>query len=141
MMYDNGLELEMDHIFGDDGIPIVRTLVKDVLMDIPMYLSHAAQESRHPLGHAAGQPAVSSVRQAQSGLRGKQGRVHIVAHSLGTVISSDLLSQQPDRVPLTKDLTAQELREASQRHLLFNTHSFFAVGAPVALFFVLYVRS
>ncbi|GAC77249.1 phosphatidic acid-preferring phospholipase A1 [Moesziomyces antarcticus T-34] len=137
MMYDNGLELEMDHIFGDDGIPIVRTLVKDVLMDIPMYLSqHKSHVIRSAMLQANRQYRLFAKRNPD--FEAKQGRVHIVAHSLGTVISSDLLSQQPDRVPLTKDLTAQELREASQRHLLFNTHSFFAVGAPVALFFVLH---
>ncbi|KAI3482088.1 hypothetical protein L1887_55219 [Cichorium endivia] len=46
-----------------------------------------------------------------------------------TSLRATLAVEQPDRVPLTKDLTAQELREASKRHLLFNTHSFFAVGA------------
>ena len=137
MTYDNGVELEMDHIFGDDGIPIIRTLVKDVLMDIPMYLS---QHKTHVIN--------SVVQQANRQYRlfvkrnpefeTKKGRVHIVAHSLGTVISADLLSQQPNRVPPVKDLSREELQQAASRHLLFNTHSFFAVGAPVALFFVLH---
>ncbi|SNX86858.1 uncharacterized protein MEPE_05567 [Melanopsichium pennsylvanicum] len=137
MMYDNGVELEMDHIFGDDGIPIVRTLVKDVLMDIPMYLSqHKAHVVKSVILQANRQYRLFAKR--NSDFEAKKGRVHIVAHSLGTVISADLLSQQPNRVPAVKDLSRQDVQEAASRHLLFNTHSFFAVGAPVALFFVLH---
>ncbi|KAJ9475728.1 putative phospholipase, mitochondrial (putative) [Pseudozyma hubeiensis] len=137
MMYDNGLELEMEHIFGDDGIPIVRTLVKDVLMDIPMYLSqHKAHVIRSAMQQANRQYRLFVKRNPE--FEANKGRVHVVAHSLGTVISSDLLSQQPNRVPLVKDLSRQEVQEAEGKRLLFNTHSFFAVGAPVALFFVLH---
>ncbi|TKY88375.1 hypothetical protein EX895_002727 [Sporisorium graminicola] len=137
MMYDNGVELEMEHIFGDDGIPIVRTLVKDVLMDIPMYLSqHKAHVIRSAKLQANRQYRLFVRRNPE--FEAKSGRVHIVAHSLGTVISSDLLSQQPNRVPLVKDLSHEEVQKAASQRLLFNTHSFFAVGAPVALFFVLH---
>ncbi|EST08168.1 hypothetical protein PSEUBRA_002254 [Kalmanozyma brasiliensis GHG001] len=137
MMYDNGVELEMEHIFGDDGIPIVRTLVKDVLMDIPMYLSqHKAHVIRSATLEANRQYRLFVKRNPD--FEAKKGRVHIVAHSLGTVISSDLLSQQPNNVPLVKDLSRQQVQEAANQHLLFNTHSFFAVGAPIALFFVLH---
>ncbi|KAJ1021114.1 hypothetical protein NDA16_003900 [Ustilago loliicola] len=137
MLYDNGVELEMDHIFGDDGIPIVRTLVKDVLMDIPMYLSqHKAHVLRSAMLQANRQYRLFVKRNPE--FEAKKGRVHIVAHSLGTVISADLLSQQPNFVPPVKDLSRDEIHQAEGRHLLFNTHSFFAVGAPVALFFVLH---
>ncbi|SJX65224.1 uncharacterized protein SRS1_15983 [Sporisorium reilianum f. sp. reilianum] len=137
MMYDNGVELEMEHIFGDDGIPIVRTLVKDVLMDIPMYLSqHKAHVIRSAMLQANRQYRLFVRRNPEFEV--KKGRVHLVAHSLGTVISSDLLSQQPNRVPPVKDLSREEVQKAASQHLLFNTHSFFAVGAPVALFFVLH---
>lgn len=137
MMYDNGVELEMEHIFGDDGVPIVRTLVKDVLMDIPMYLSqHKAHVIRSAKLQANRQYRLFAKRNPE--FEARKGRVHIVAHSLGTVISSDLLSQQPNRVPPVKDLSHEEVQKAANQHLLFNTHSFFAVGAPVALFFVLH---
>ena len=137
MLYDNGVELEMDHIFGDDGIPIVRTLVKDVLMDIPMYLSqHKAHVLRSAMLQANRQYRLFVKRNPE--FEAKQGRVHIVAHSLGTVISADILSQQPNRVPPVKDLTREQILKDQERQLLFNTHSFFAVGAPVALFFVLH---
>lgn len=137
MMYDNGAELEMDHIFGDDGIPIVRTLVKDVLMDIPMYLSqHKNHVMKAVIQQANRQYRLFAKR--NPGFEDNKGRVHIVAHSLGTVISSDLLSQQPNRVPPVKDLGREEVQEAASRHFLFNTHNFFAVGAPVAMFFVVH---
>lgn len=137
MMYDNGHELEMEHIFGDDGIPIVRTLVKDVLMDIPMYLSqHKAHVIRTARLQANRQYRLFAKRNPE--FEAKKGRVHIVAHSLGTVITSDLLSQQPNRVPPVKELSQQEVQEAASKRLLFDTHSFFAIGAPVALFFVLH---
>lgn len=137
MMYNNGAELEMEHIFGDDGVPIVRTLVKDVLMDIPMYLSqHKAHVVKSVVLQANRQYRLFVKRNHE--FEDKKGRVHIVAHSLGTVISADVLSQQPNRVPRVQDLSEQELQAAMSRHLLFNTHSFFAVGAPVALFFVLH---
>ncbi len=88
MMYDNGMELEMEHIFGDDGIAIVRTLVKDVLMDIPMYLSqHKAHVVRSATLEANRQYRLFVKRNTE--FEDKKGRVHIVAHSLGTVISSE----------------------------------------------------
>lgn len=137
MKYDNGVELEIEHIFGDDGIPLVRTLVKDVLMDIPMYLSqHKAHVLKSVVQQANRQYRLFAKRNPE--FEAKEGRVHIVAHSLGTVISADILSQQPNRVSLLKDLSPEEVQNVGSRHLLFNTHSFFAVGAPVALFFVLH---
>ncbi|PWZ01978.1 hypothetical protein BCV70DRAFT_198262 [Testicularia cyperi] len=135
--YDNGLELQMDHIFGDEGIPIVRTMVKDVLMDIPMYLSkHQPHVVKSVIREANRQYRLFVKR--NPAFEAKGGRIHIVAHSLGTVISTDVLSQQPNNVSAIKDMSNEEIRRDTEKHLLFNVHNFFALGSPVALFYVVH---
>ncbi|EPQ27868.1 uncharacterized protein PFL1_04612 [Pseudozyma flocculosa PF-1] len=135
-MFDNGLELDMDHIFGNEGIPIVRTMTREVLMDIPMYLSHHRQHIIDSVRREANrQYRVFVKRNPRFEERG--GKVHIIAHSLGSAIATEILSMQPTKVPLVKDLGPSEAQKVGHSRLIFNVEKFFAVGSPVGIWFVL----
>ena len=62
----------------------------------------------------------------------KNGKVSIIAHSLGSALSADILAQQPTRVKPLDSLTPEELRSETQ--FLFDTRMLFLVGSPLALF-------
>lgn len=61
-----------------------------------------------------------------------EGRVHIIGHSLGSVIAMDVLSGQPTYVPKND--------KVDKLHFAFNTTNLFCVGSPVG-FFLMYVDS
>ncbi|KAN0064393.1 hypothetical protein ACQY0O_002591 [Thecaphora frezii] len=134
--FDNGLELDMDHIFGHEGIPIVRTMTREVLMDIPMFFSHHRQHIINSVRREANRQYRLFVKRNPH-FEEKGGRVHIIAHSLGSAIATDVLSSQPTKVPLVKDLAPAEVREVGHSRLVFNVEKFFAIGSPVGIWFVL----
>lgn len=119
-----------------DTLPNVRNIVSDVMLDIPYYMSH-----HQPKMIAAVIKEANRVYklwcQNNPGFS-QQGRVHIIAHSLGSVISVDILSKQPTRVPdhladpATVDLEAEQID-----HLLFNTHNLHLCGSPAGFFLLL----
>ena len=62
----------------------------------------------------------------------ENGKVSIIAHSLGSALSADILAQQPTRVKPLGSMTPEELRSETQ--FLFDTRMLFLVGSPLALF-------
>ena len=62
------------------------------------------------------------------------GRVHIIAHSLGSVMTLDVLSRQPTRLPQDFDLNGSKPR----RDIFdFDTKNVFFCGSPAGLFLYL----
>ncbi|KNG48662.1 ddhd domain-containing protein [Stemphylium lycopersici] len=65
------------------------------------------------------------------------GRVHLVAHSLGSVMAIDILSQQPTYVdPQFTDPSFSEA-DLPQDQFIFNTIDLFVCGSPVGLFLLM----
>jgi hypothetical protein len=65
------------------------------------------------------------------------GRVHLVAHSLGSVMAIDILSQQPSYVePGSSDATFPN-DDLPKDHFIFNTTDLFVCGSPAALFLLM----
>ncbi|KAG5365622.1 putative phospholipase [Yarrowia sp. B02] len=133
-----------------NSIPSVRGLIGDVLLDIPYYMSH----HRPLLLHAAATEANRIYRifcKHNPGFDG-EGNVHIIGHSLGSVIALDLLSFQPNRVSkddfqdvqtpdVTLDLKVPPLFQRKEHkipHFCFNTSNLFLVGSPVGFFMLLH---
>jgi hypothetical protein len=56
-----------------------------------------------------------------------EGRIHIIGHSLGSVIAMDILSGQPTRVNPKSD-------KIDKLHFAFNTTNLFCVGSPTGFF-------
>lgn len=131
------------------SIPAVRNLIGDVMLDIPYYLSHHKQKMIRAVVKEANR--VWRLWCANNPGFEKVGRVHIIAHSLGTAIAMDILSQQPTSLDrewegLTvgrggkggtgwgrdggKDVGVEDQFD-------FDTKSVFFVGSPAGFFLLL----
>lgn len=136
-----------------NSIPSVRGLIGDVLLDIPYYMSH----HRPLLLHAAAKEANRIYRifcKHNPGFDGDNGHgnVHIIGHSLGSVIALDLLSFQPTKVAkddfkdvetpdVTLDLKVPPQHQRKNHKIpnfCFNTSNLFLVGSPVGFFMLLH---
>jgi hypothetical protein len=119
-----------------DTLPSVRGIVSDVMFDVPYYLS----QEHHPKMISA------CVEEANRIYRlwclnnpgfSEWGRVHIIAHSLGSVMAMDILSNQPSSVdPHFSDPNFPE-NELPKDQFIFNTSSLFTCGSPVGFFLLL----
>jgi hypothetical protein len=69
----------------------------------------------------------------------RHGRVHLIAHSLGSVMAVDILSSQPTDISrtLTKDVASLALDELPQKHFAFNVHNLYLAGSPAGFFLLL----
>ncbi|KAL8387540.1 hypothetical protein RB595_009835 [Gaeumannomyces hyphopodioides] len=64
-----------------------------------------------------------------------QGRVHLIAHSLGSVMALDILSNQPTITPPLRDPICEADPDA--RHFEFDCKNLFLLGSPAAFFLLL----
>lgn len=114
----------------------MRGIVSDVMLDVPYYLS---QEHHPKMVSACIQEANRIYRlwcQNNPGFS-QWGRVHIIAHSLGSVMAMDILSDQPTVVdPRFADPSFPEAALPKDQ-FCFNTHSLFVCGSPVGFFLLL----
>ena len=116
-----------------ESLPSVRNLISDVMLDIPYYLSHhkpkmieaVIQEANH----------VYRVWCTHNPDFQKNGRVHLIAHSLGSVMCLDILSKQPTKVPAQLNLNTGEPRTDVFE---FDTTNLFFCGSPAGLFLLLH---
>jgi hypothetical protein len=119
-----------------DTLPSVRGIVSDVMLDIPYYMSH-----HQPKMIAAVIKEANHVYklwcQNNPGFA-EHGRVHIIAHSLGSVMAIDILSKQPTVVPEhLRDPTHIDIDVNGPDHFLFNTSNLFLAGSPAGFFVLL----
>ncbi|KAI4205697.1 MAG: hypothetical protein LQ350_000194 [Teloschistes chrysophthalmus] len=114
-----------------DSIPAVRNLISDVMLDIPYYLSHHKPKMIEAV-----------VREANRVYRlwcrnnpgfDEDGRVHLIAHSLGSVMALDILSKQPT-LPPKLDLKRNRIRNDIFE---FDTKGLFFCGSPAGFFLLL----
>jgi pimeloyl-ACP methyl ester carboxylesterase len=115
-----------------DTLPAIRSLISDVMLDIPYYLSHHKQKMISAV-----------VREANRVYRlwcrnnpdfHENGRVHIIAHSLGSAMAMDILSQQPTKPPELIELSPNTINETMFE---FDTKSLFLCGSPAGFFLLL----
>ena len=115
-------------------IPVVRNLISDVMLDIPYYMSHHK-----------GKMIEAVIQEANRVYRlwcknnpdfHRTGRVHIIAHSLGSVMCLDILSKQPATLPKI-DLQGKKI---NAKCFDFCTTNLFFVGSPAGFFLLLEKR-
>lgn len=109
------------------SIPWLRQAINDAMIDIPLYMCD--DHSRLMLNAAATEAnrIYSLVVKNHPGFD-KFGKVHLIGHSLGSLIAADLLSRQP------LDCSAPEAP------FKFSTTNFFTTGSPLGLFLLLRKR-
>ncbi|GAO52694.1 hypothetical protein G7K_6765-t1 [Saitoella complicata NRRL Y-17804] len=118
-----------------EGIPAVRGLIADVMLDIPYYLSHHKDRITRAVVGEANRVWRLWIRN-DPGFVERGGRVHIVGHSLGSAISMDILSRQPTKTDVwTPD--RQDQGKESTDQFEFETHNLFFCGSPVGFFMLL----
>jgi hypothetical protein len=67
----------------------------------------------------------------------EKGRVHVIAHSLGSVMAIDILSSQPNLVKLNGPVGSLSLEDLPASHFAFDTHNLFMAGSPAGFFLLL----
>jgi DDHD domain len=114
-----------------DTIPAIRTLVSDVMMDIPYYLSHHKQKMIQAVVKEANR--VYRLWCKNNPGFHESGRVHLLAHSLGSVMALDILSHQPTKLA-NIDFSTAKIRDDIFE---FDTKNLFFCGSPAGLFLLL----
>lgn len=115
-----------------DSLQGVRSLISDVMLDIPYYLSHHKEKMTSAVIREANRVYRLWCRN-NPGFK-ERGRVHLIAHSLGSVMAMEILSRQPTR--LTKDLKF-DTHTPSEKMFEFDTTNLFSCGSPSGFFLLL----
>ncbi|KPI39169.1 putative phospholipase [Cyphellophora attinorum] len=115
-----------------DTLPAVRSIISDVMLDIPYYMSHHKEKMTSAVIREANRVYRLWCRN-NPGFR-EHGRVHLIAHSLGSAMAMDILSQQPTKVPTDADV---DEATPSQDIFEFNTTNLFCCGSPGGFFLLL----
>lgn len=119
-----------------DTLPNVRNIVSDVMLDIPYYMSDHQPKMIAAVIREANR--VYKLWCSNNPGFSQEGRVHMIAHSLGSVMAVDILSKQPTRIPdHLSDPTRLDLDVENLDHLLFNTHNLTLAGSPAGFFLLL----
>ncbi|KAL2843304.1 DDHD domain-containing protein [Aspergillus pseudoustus] len=111
-----------------ETIPAVRSLISDVILDIPYYLSHHKPKMIEAVVKEANR--VFRLWCGNNPGFQQNGRVHLVAHSLGSAMAVDILSHQPTTIP-DFDFPNVDLHTDIFE---FDTKNLFICGSPVGLF-------
>ena len=115
-----------------DSLPAVRNMISDVMLDIPYYLSH-----HKPMMIEGVIKEANRIYRLwcnnNPGFR-ETGRVHLITHSLGSVMALDILSNQPTKLPKQLDFKSTKVRTDI---LEFDTKSLFFCGSPAGFFLLL----
>ncbi|PNH70832.1 hypothetical protein VD0001_g6711 [Verticillium dahliae] len=112
-------------------IPAVRSMISDIMFDIPFYMSHHKGQMIEALVKEANRVYRLWCRN-NPGFH-DNGRVHLIGHSLGSAMAVDILSRQPNRVP-SLDLSLPSPRADVFE---FDTVNLFLVGSPAGFFMLL----
>ncbi|PYH94918.1 hypothetical protein BO71DRAFT_419013 [Aspergillus ellipticus CBS 707.79] len=112
-------------------IPAVRSLISDVMLDIPYYLSHHKPKMIQAVVREANR-VFRLWCENNPGFQ-QNGRVHLLAHSLGSAMALDILSHQPTQIPhldFSKTAIHGDIFE-------FDTRNLFVCGSPAGFFLLL----
>ncbi|RDL37356.1 DDHD protein [Venustampulla echinocandica] len=112
-------------------IPAVRNLISDVMLDIPFYMSHHKPKMIQAVISEANRVYGLWCRNNPEFHR--EGRVHIIAHSLGSAMAVEILSNQPTTIPRIQPHS----NEVNTKHFDFNTTNVFFAGSPAGFFLLL----
>ncbi|CAB5186568.1 unnamed protein product [Rhizophagus irregularis] len=106
-----------------EGVPTLRMLISDVLMDVLLYMTPRYREMM---------------------INTNRGKVSLYGHSLGSVLAFDVLCHQPPIIPSAPSGIFEEKGSADMdklhQHTVkldFEVTNFFAAGSPVGLFLLL----
>jgi hypothetical protein len=114
-----------------ETIPAVRSVISEVVLDIPFYMSSHRSKMNEALVMEANR--IYRLWCKNNPEFQREGRVHIIAHSLGSAMAMDVLSKQPTSVKHF-DL---ERKEIGTEYFEFDTKNLFFAGSPAGFFLLL----
>ena len=114
-----------------ESIPAVRNLISDVMLDIPYYLSHHKKKMIEAVVKEANRVYRLWIRN-NLGFE-NYGKIHLVAHSLGSIMALDILSNQPTERPAQQNLDDLPRTDIFE----FDTKNLFFCGSPAGFFMLL----
>ena len=115
-----------------ETIPAVRNLISDVMLDIPYYLSHHKPKMIEAVTKEANR--IYRLWCQNNPDFHETGRVHLIAHSLGSVMALDILSKQPTSLPQHLDINSSHI---PSEFFEFDTKNLFFCGSPAGFFLLL----
>ncbi|KAF5579797.1 phosphatidic acid-preferring phospholipase A1 [Fusarium pseudoanthophilum] len=114
-----------------DTIPAVRSMISDIMFDIPFYMSHHKGKMIQALVSEANRVYRLWCRNNPG--FADNGRVHMIGHSLGSAMALEILSNQPTTVPRLD----WSRKEPEVRFFEFDTKNLFLAGSPAGFFLLL----
>ncbi|KAI9650879.1 hypothetical protein NHQ30_000914 [Ciborinia camelliae] len=123
-----GCDYSLDDI-TQENIPKVRQLISDVMLDIPYYMSGHKQKMIAALTAEANR--IYRLWCKNNPGFHKDGRVHVLSHSLGSAMALEVLSKQHNSVP------AELSWRPNTKCFDFQTTNCFLAGSPCAFFLLL----
>uniref|UniRef100_A0A7S2PMJ7 DDHD domain-containing protein n=1 Tax=Leptocylindrus danicus TaxID=163516 RepID=A0A7S2PMJ7_9STRA len=121
-------------------IPSMRALANDTLLDVMYFMSPEYHDLLIDIVTEELNTVVSKAK--KYGGDAFSGKVSIMAHSLGSIITWDILSHQlpHEHIQPSSESTSsgvQNLQEAQYPQLMFDVANTFMIGAPVPVFLLI----
>ncbi|GBB99560.1 hypothetical protein RclHR1_03560015 [Rhizophagus clarus] len=124
-----------------EGVPTLRMLISDVLMDVLLYMTPKYRELMINTVTKEMNRVYKLFIERNPKFIENGGKVSLYGHSLGSVLSFDILCHQPPLFPSTPSGIFEEKGSTDMHQhtvkLDFDVTNFFAVGSPIGLFLLL----
>ncbi|KAF8928940.1 hypothetical protein BGZ52_002734, partial [Haplosporangium bisporale] len=129
-----------------DGVPTIRMLVSDVLMDVLLYMTPNYKRKMMEVVTAELNAVYQKFISHNPDFIRRGGKVSIIGHSLGSLLALDILNHQPfsqhhyqpiPSSPVFEKFISFEKGIHNPVSLDFPVTNFFALGSPIGLFLLL----
>ncbi|GJJ75781.1 hypothetical protein EMPS_08139 [Entomortierella parvispora] len=129
-----------------DGVPTIRMLVSDVLMDVLLYMTPSYKRKMMEVVTAELNHVYAKFIRHNPDFIRRGGKVSILGHSLGSLLALDILNHQPfspshyqpiPSSPVYEKFISFEEGSLNPVSLEFPVTNFFALGSPIGLFLLL----
>ncbi|KAI9250566.1 DDHD domain-containing protein [Phascolomyces articulosus] len=154
---EDGVEMDLGMVGADDGhptldeltlegVPNIRLVVSDVLLDVPLYLTQKYRDQMTSIITKEINRVYRLFVQRNPEFLENHGKVTLIGHSLGSLLAFDVLSTQPQMdyskqtsISLLDDdeKSSSTTDKKSSASLLFPVQNFFAVGSPLGVILLL----
>ncbi|KAF7727293.1 hypothetical protein EC973_007809 [Apophysomyces ossiformis] len=149
---EDGAEADLGMLEADDGcptldeltlegVPNIRTVVSDVLMDVPLYMTPRYRELMTTIISKEINRVYRTFTQRNPDFTERNGKVTILGHSLGSLLAFDMLTSQPLVQPqenrAISPMPDHPVNDKRCPPLLFPVQNFFAVGSPLGVMLLL----
>ncbi|KAI1315911.1 hypothetical protein EDD11_000225 [Mortierella claussenii] len=129
-----------------DGVPTIRMLVSDVLMDVLLYMTPSYKRKMMEVVTTELNNVYRKFIHHNPDFIRRGGKVSVLGHSLGSLLALDILNHQPftptqyhpvPSSPVYEKFISFDQASVNPVALDFPVSNFFALGSPIGLFLLL----